>query len=167
MKTILKILGGLIVVVIAVIVAVPMFVDLEDLAQPITRGVESATGRELNIDGDMSLAVFPSLALELNQVRLANMESVQANRHATCIGSAFFVQNIKLVDDHVAEGFRRHAQVQERRDIVELDRVRHRDQIILGRIETERMIVSGVVTQILHAILFKQARGVVGVRQER
>ena len=43
----------------------------------------------------------------------------------------------------------------------------HGNQVLLGRIELERMIVSRVVTQILNPVFLEQARGVVGVGQER
>ena len=50
----------------------------------------------------------------LELVRLTDMEGVQADRHTPRVRRAFFVQDIELIDDHVAECFRRDPEVQER-----------------------------------------------------
>ncbi len=91
---------------------------------------------------------------------------MQADRHAPRVRRAFFVEHVELVDDHVAEGLRRNPEIQERRNIVQFDRVRHGDQVLVGGVEPEWMVVCRVITQILDAILLEQSRRVVRVRQE-
>lgn len=73
MKIFIRLFGILLVVVVAAALLIPLFVSTDDLVEPIASQVKSITGRDLAIDGDASLSVFPALALQLNQVRLSNM----------------------------------------------------------------------------------------------
>ncbi|MBT4521649.1 MAG: AsmA family protein, partial [Halieaceae bacterium] len=73
MKLLLKIVGLVLVVVVIAIVLIPMLVSVDKMVEPVAEQVKKATGRDLMIDGDASLTVFPSLSLQLNQVRLSNM----------------------------------------------------------------------------------------------
>lgn len=76
MKNIVKIMGilvGLVVVVIiAAAIALPVFVDPNDFKQEITDAVKDATGRDLIIQDDIGLSVFPWLGVELGAVQLSN-----------------------------------------------------------------------------------------------
>lgn len=76
MGKILKVLFGLLVLLVVLIVAaviiVPMVVDPNDHKQEIIAEVQKATGRDLTIDGDIGLSVFPWLGLELNGLSLSN-----------------------------------------------------------------------------------------------
>ncbi|MCX2982002.1 AsmA family protein [Halieaceae bacterium IMCC14734] len=73
MKTLATILGVLVFLIIAAVVAIPMLISVDDLAAPIAAEVKTATGRELTVAGDTSLSVFPSLSVQLNDVSLSNM----------------------------------------------------------------------------------------------
>lgn len=76
MKTLLKILGGILGVLVLVIVAaslyVKFFVDVADVQQRVAKLVEERTGRSLAIQGEARLSVFPWLGAELDGVRLGN-----------------------------------------------------------------------------------------------
>ncbi|RLJ19235.1 AsmA family protein [bacterium endosymbiont of Escarpia laminata] len=76
MGKVLKVLFGLLVLLVVLIVAaviiVPMVVDPNDHKQEIIAEVQKATGRDLTIDGDIGLSVFPWLGLELNGLSLSN-----------------------------------------------------------------------------------------------
>ncbi|RLJ17926.1 AsmA family protein [bacterium endosymbiont of Escarpia laminata] len=76
MGKILKVLFGLllllVVLIVAAVVIVPMVVDPNDHKQEIIAEVQKATGRDLTIDGDIGLSVFPWLGLELNGLSLSN-----------------------------------------------------------------------------------------------
>jgi AsmA protein len=70
-----KLLIGLAVVVVLVIaagVAIPFFVPLDTYKGRIVALVKSETGRDLKIDGAVHFALFPSVALEANEVSLSN-----------------------------------------------------------------------------------------------
>ncbi|MBL3526724.1 MAG: AsmA family protein [gamma proteobacterium endosymbiont of Lamellibrachia anaximandri] len=76
MGKVLKVLFGLllllVVLIVAAVIIVPMVVDPNDHKQEIIAEVQKATGRDLAIDGDIGLSVFPWLGLELNGLSLSN-----------------------------------------------------------------------------------------------
>ena len=76
MSRALKILGILVVTAIAVaIFAAIVFVlvfDPNDYKDKISEGVKEATGRELVIEGDLHLSLFPWLAIEMGKTELGN-----------------------------------------------------------------------------------------------
>jgi len=76
MRKVLKILGitlGVIVLlVIAAIIIVPLVVDPNDYKPQIAQAVKKATGRDLKIEGDLKLSVFPWLGLSTGVVELGN-----------------------------------------------------------------------------------------------
>jgi AsmA protein len=73
-----KILGivvGVVIVLLAVaLLAVHLFVNPNDYKPRIAAAVKEATGRELVLQGDIKLSVFPWIALELGPASLGNPE---------------------------------------------------------------------------------------------
>ncbi|MDX1482303.1 MAG: AsmA family protein [Woeseiaceae bacterium] len=55
-------------------VAVWLFFDPNDYRDSLAAKVEEATGRELAIEGDLSLSVFPWIAIEVGRTRFGNAE---------------------------------------------------------------------------------------------
>jgi len=78
MKTLFKVLGWLVVVVvllaIGLVVALTIFVDPNDFREEIAGAVKKQTGRDLNIEGDLKLTYYPWLGLSTGKVVLANRE---------------------------------------------------------------------------------------------
>ena len=72
MKKLLIGLGVLIVVIIAVAVIVPFFIPLDTYKAKVVALVKDETGRDMHINGKVSFSLLPSLALEANDVTLAN-----------------------------------------------------------------------------------------------
>ena len=76
MKIIFKLLGFLIgaviVLVIAAIVAVSLFFDPNDYKEELTNLVQKETGRILQVEGDLSLSFFPWIGVEIGRTQLAN-----------------------------------------------------------------------------------------------
>ncbi len=76
MGKVLKVLFGLlallVVLIVAAVIIVPLVVDPNDHKQEIIAEVQKATGRDLAINGDIGLSVFPWLGLELNGLSLSN-----------------------------------------------------------------------------------------------
>jgi AsmA protein len=72
----LKIIVGLIalaaVLIIALALVLPFIVNPNDFKGRIAEAVQESTGRTLNIDGDISLSVFPWLGLDIGPTRLSN-----------------------------------------------------------------------------------------------
>ena len=65
---------GFLVVVVALLLALPSLVDLNDYKQEIVKQAAEITGRELTLDGDIGLSVLPAPTLSLAGVSLSNAE---------------------------------------------------------------------------------------------
>jgi AsmA protein len=65
-------LGGLIALVALVLIAVAIFVNPNDYKGHIAREVKASTGRDLTLQGDIKLSVFPWIALQFGPVSLGN-----------------------------------------------------------------------------------------------
>ncbi|XOV77418.1 MAG: AsmA family protein [Aestuariibacter sp.] len=74
MRVIVKIAGIVLSVVVLVLVLVSSLVSKEDVLAQVSAKVAESTNRQLTVDGEYELRVFPSLLLELNDVKFANFE---------------------------------------------------------------------------------------------
>ncbi len=72
LKITLYSLGAAALLITLTLVGILLFVDPNDYRDDITSAVHDATGRELSIEGDLRLSVFPWLGLSLGQTRLGN-----------------------------------------------------------------------------------------------
>jgi len=82
MRTLIKLVFALIILVIAGLIALPFIVDPNDYKQEISSQVEQATGRTLTLEGDIELSVFPWIALELGPLSLSNAKGFKADTFA-------------------------------------------------------------------------------------
>ena len=64
------VLGGLVALIVIALIAVLLFVDPNDYRDDIEQLVESETGRELTLAGDLELSVFPWIALKMGAASL-------------------------------------------------------------------------------------------------
>lgn len=86
MGRLVKILGGLVVVAVALAVAgvaILKSIDIDAYKATIAEQVRAATGRELAIDGDMALDISLRPALVLREVSFANPAGMSRPRMAT------------------------------------------------------------------------------------
>ncbi len=65
-------LGGLVALIACLLLGVKLFVNPNDYKARITQAVKHSTGRELTLAGDIKLAVFPWVALDLGAASLGN-----------------------------------------------------------------------------------------------
>jgi AsmA protein len=76
MKRILKVLGlivgGVLLLFVVAGVAVSLLFDPNDYKDEITAAVQDATGRQLSLDGDLELAVFPTIRIAVGSATLSN-----------------------------------------------------------------------------------------------
>jgi AsmA protein len=72
LKLIGIIAGAVIVLFVVALVAVAMLVDPNDYKDEIVAAAERATGRKLTLDGDLDLAVFPSIRIAVGSASLSN-----------------------------------------------------------------------------------------------
>jgi AsmA protein len=63
---------GLLVLVIALLLIVPQFVDIQKYKPEIEKQAEQATGRPFSIGGDLRLSLFPWAVIGLSEVHLGN-----------------------------------------------------------------------------------------------
>lgn len=74
MRKVLIGLGAVVVLVIVAVLVGPGFYDWNSLKPDIAAQAKKLTGRDLAIDGDISLAILPSPRLRAEKVRFANIE---------------------------------------------------------------------------------------------
>lgn len=72
MSRLIAILAGIAVILIAVIVAVPLFIPASVYKERVVSIVKSQTGRDLAIGGNVGLSFFPRLAVKVENVSLSN-----------------------------------------------------------------------------------------------
>jgi AsmA protein len=65
-------LAALVLLIVVAAIVIPLVVDPNDYKDDIAAAVEAKTGRQLVMDGDLGLSVFPWLALDIGPTRLAN-----------------------------------------------------------------------------------------------
>lgn len=82
MRTLIKVIVIVLVLAVAALAAIPFVVDPNDYKDEIATQVEKATGRQLTIQGDIGLSVFPWIALELGQLSLSNASGFKADSFA-------------------------------------------------------------------------------------
>jgi len=72
MKWGLIIFGGIIVIVIAALLIIPMFIDIQKYKPMIEEKVAQATGRSFSVGDDLNLSLFPWAGLSLSDLQLGN-----------------------------------------------------------------------------------------------
>jgi AsmA protein len=97
----LKILGILVVtlVVVAIFAAIVFVLvfDPNDYKDKISEGVREATGRELVIEGDLELSLFPWLAIELGRTQLGNAQGFDDTPFASFDSARLSVRLLPLL----------------------------------------------------------------------
>lgn len=101
MKTLLKLLLGLLlfvaVVVVAAVIILPRVIDPNDYRPQIAKAVEDATGRKLAIPGQIKLSVFPWLGLRLGHLELSNAPGFGDEPFAAIDGASVRVKVLPLL----------------------------------------------------------------------
>ena len=86
MKKLFKyLLIGVVVIVVLFMIPIGIFlgIDLNNYKQEITDAVQSATGRQLQLKGELSKSVFPWLGVEVGSTALGNAVGFQPNDFAS------------------------------------------------------------------------------------
>jgi AsmA protein len=74
LKILLLLIAAFIGVGVLASIALFLFFDPNDFRDEISDAVQKTTGRELNIEGDIELSIFPWIAVEIGSTRLGNAE---------------------------------------------------------------------------------------------
>ena len=76
MKGLLKwlaiVVGAIVLVFVAAAILLPLLIDPNDYKQTLVAQVKERTGRDLSIDGDIDLTVFPWIGVKVGKVALSN-----------------------------------------------------------------------------------------------
>jgi AsmA protein len=73
MRRFLTITLGILGVLLVILVALPFIIPVESYRGPIANAATQATGREVRIDGPLSLTIFPELGISVGDVSVANV----------------------------------------------------------------------------------------------
>ena len=101
------VLGGIAVVVVVLVgalFAVPALVPADTVKEQIARAVGDATGRDVTINGEVSVSLLPRLKLELNDVALANAPGADNTNMATLKRLVVQLRILPLIRREVAVG---------------------------------------------------------------
>ncbi|TDQ83464.1 uncharacterized protein involved in outer membrane biogenesis [Dongia mobilis] len=80
MKMALKIVGGVLVLLIVALLVAPFFIDLNSYKGMIAEQARAATGRDLAIEGDISLSLLPLPSVTVEGIKFGNApEGAAAN----------------------------------------------------------------------------------------
>jgi AsmA protein len=72
LKWIAAILGVIVLFFVAAAILLPLIIDPNDYKQELVAQVKERTGRDLQIDGDIALTVFPWIGVKVGKISLSN-----------------------------------------------------------------------------------------------
>jgi AsmA protein len=99
---IVAIVAGVVIALVAVLlVAVVVLVDPNDYKADITAAVQRSTGRELTLDGDLELAVFPTIRIAVGPASLSNAPGFGAEPMARIGGAELSVGLLPLLSGRI------------------------------------------------------------------
>ena len=96
-KSILVVLTVIFGIAVLASIALFLFFDPNDFREDISEGVKKATGRELVIEGDLSLSIFPWVAVEIGRTTLGNAEGFGDDPMLSFDSASLSVQLMPLI----------------------------------------------------------------------
>jgi len=97
MRLLFKLIFAVITLIIIAAIALPFVIVPNDYKQEISDQVEKATGRTLQLDGDIKLSVFPWIALELGHLSLSNTKGFKSDSFAEVKSTQIRIKLIPLL----------------------------------------------------------------------
>ncbi|NIA69170.1 AsmA family protein [Pelagibius litoralis] len=94
-------LGVIVVLLIAAVIIVPQLVPLESYKGEIQARAKEATGRDLRIDGPISLSLFPAIAISVEDVGFSNAPGATTPEMATIERLDVALQILPLISGEV------------------------------------------------------------------
>ncbi len=105
MNRFLKILGSIfaivIVLIVAAIIILPLVINPNDFKPEIQAAVQDATGRDLSIDGELELSVFPWIGVSTGKITLSNAQGFSAENFAEIEESNVKVKLVPLLSQEL------------------------------------------------------------------
>ena len=96
-KILLWSVGGFATLFVLATVALYLFFDPNDFRDDISKSVKSQTGRDLTIEGDISLEIFPWLAVEVGKSSLGNAPGFGDEPMASFESASFSVRLLPAI----------------------------------------------------------------------
>lgn len=100
-KIIAWVVAAMLVTVVAAAIIVPLVIDPNDYRDEISSAVKQHTGRELTIDGEIELSLFPWLGVELGAMQLSNAQGFEQSPFARIGGVDVKVKLLPLFSGKV------------------------------------------------------------------
>jgi len=97
-KILAALVGVVLLLVVAAVIIIPLVVDPNDYKDEIVTKVKEATGRDLKIQGDIGLSVFPWLGVELGAIELSNAKGFGDAPFAAVTEAAVRIKIMPLLD---------------------------------------------------------------------
>ncbi|MBF0588591.1 MAG: AsmA family protein [Magnetococcales bacterium] len=101
LKIVLGFVLGLVALLLAAAVIVPLVVDPNDYKDRIVALVEEETGRRLTIAGDIDVSIFPWIGLELGEMALGNAPGFGPEPMARVVSADVKVEFMPLLEKRV------------------------------------------------------------------
>ena len=79
LKWVLGVVAGIVLLVVLAVIIVPMVVDPNDYRSQITDAVKEQTGRELKLEGDLSVSVFPWAGVRTEGLSLSQPAQIEGD----------------------------------------------------------------------------------------
>ncbi len=96
-KYLIWVVGGLATLFILAAVALYVFFDPNDFREEISKSVKNQTGRDLTIEGDISLDIFPWLAVEVGKASLGDASGFGDEPMASFERASFSVRLLPVI----------------------------------------------------------------------
>lgn len=92
---------GIILLVIVGLISLPFFIDPNDFKPEIKAAVKQHTGRELSIEGDLELSIFPWLGISTGKLALSNAANFSDRAFAEIEQSQIKVKLLPLLSKQI------------------------------------------------------------------
>lgn len=89
--------GALVVLAVVLTIALQVFIDPNEYRDEISLAVEDATGRQLAIEGELSLQTFPCCGVRLGPLQLSNPQGFPEGHFARVENAAVSVRLLPLI----------------------------------------------------------------------
>ncbi len=97
LKGLLYVAGGVVALLVIAAVLAFFFIDSDKIREGLSEGIKEATGRDLVIEGDVGLKVFPSIAIEIGKTTLGNAPGFGEEPFASFDSASLSVRVMPLI----------------------------------------------------------------------
>ncbi len=101
LKIILSIIAGVVLLVVLMVGAVFLLIQPNNFKPEIVAAVKEKTGRDLVIDGDLKLAIFPALGLSSGKMTLGNATGFEQTNFASLEESRINIELLPLLSKKI------------------------------------------------------------------